>query len=303
MRKAIYIPANLYLLTTLLLLRVKGKEQRKRAEAVLRKDSWVFSATNEAAHATLPNPSSNSGSSQLSGVCEAGGQTRLSDRRPAQVCLPPKPSILPKLFPSSQSWLSSDISGRDRTVYYCVGQRVCESGTQQSRYFQNCFSASFGRLKLFQVGCKEAKGRLMQSAEQFWAGRETDQVGMKTVVTSFSSFPQMEEWLLARARVGEKYQYTGAREEPRPSSAASVDRRRQRRRAASECKSTLSPFPSSSQSSPQTLKLGRVFHEWGGEVQAQTERAGRGIQRASSRSSNSRGSRGTGGARTAGCPA
>lgn len=68
-----------------------------------------------------------------------------------------------------------------------------------------------------QVGCKEAKGRLMQSAEQFWAGRETD---------------QMEEWLLARARVGEKYQYT--REEPRPSSAASVDRRRQRRRATSE---------------------------------------------------------------------
>jgi len=70
-----------------------------------------------------------------------------------------------------------------------------------------------------QVGCKEAKGRLMQSAEQFWAGRETD---------------QMEEWLLARARVGEKYHYTGPREEPRPSSAASVDRRRQRRRAASE---------------------------------------------------------------------
>ena len=27
-----------------------------------------------------------------------------------------------------------------------------------------------------QGGCKEAKGRLMQSAEQFWAGRETDQV-------------------------------------------------------------------------------------------------------------------------------
>merc|ERR1719397_433579 len=70
------------------------------------------------------------------------------------------------------------------------------------------------------VGCKEAKGRLMQSAEQFWAGRETD---------------QMEEWLLARARVGEKYQYTGQpREEPRPSSVASVDRRRQRRRATSE---------------------------------------------------------------------
>ena len=92
-----------------------------------------------------------------------------------------------------------------------------------------------------QVGCKEAKGRLMQSAEQFWAGRETDQVGM--MVTSSSSFPQMEEWLLARARVGEKYQYTGQqpREEPRPSSAASVDRRRQRRRAASECKCQPSP--------------------------------------------------------------
>ena len=84
-----------------------------------------------------------------------------------------------------------------------------------------------------QVGCKEAKGRLMQSAEQFWAGRETDQVGMDALLTSF---PQMEEWLLARARVGEKYHYTGPREEPRPSSAASVDRRRQRRRAASECK-------------------------------------------------------------------
>ena len=88
-----------------------------------------------------------------------------------------------------------------------------------------------------QVGCKEAKGRLMQSAEQFWAGRETDQVGMDALLTSF---PQMEEWLLARARVGEKYHYTGPREEPRPSSAASVDRRRQRRRAASECKSIQS---------------------------------------------------------------
>ena len=101
-----------------------------------------------------------------------------------------------------------------------------------------------------QVGCKEAKGRLMQSAEQFWAGRETDQVGMDALLTSF---PQMEEWLLARARVGEKYQYTGPREEPRPSSAASVDRRRQRRRAASECESTLvSPFPPSSQPSPDS---------------------------------------------------
>ena len=110
------------------------------------------------------------------------------------------------------------------------------------------------KLRLVQVGCKEAKGRLMQSAEQFWAGRETDQVGIKAVLTS-SSFPQMEEWLLARARVGEKYQYTGQpREEPRPSSAASVDRRRQRRRAASECESkTLSSlFPSSSQTSPDS---------------------------------------------------
>ena len=74
----------------------------------------------------------------------------------------------------------------------------------------------------------------MQSAEQFWAGRETDQVTIKMVDNLLSSLPQMEEWLLARARVGEKYQYT--REEPRPSSAASVDRRRQRRRATSECK-------------------------------------------------------------------
>ena len=156
-----------------------------------------------------------------------------------------------------------------------------------------------------QVGCKEAKGRLMQSAEQFWAGRETDQVGMDTLLTSF---PQMEEWLLARARVGEKYHYTGPREEPRPSSAASVDRRRQRRRAASECKpiqSELLILNSYSNLFPQTLKLGRVFPGWGGEVPAQTEHAGRGIQRASSRSSSSSSiaSRGTSGARTAGCPA
>ena len=33
---------------------MKGKEQRKRAETVLRKDSRVFSATNEAAHAIFP---------------------------------------------------------------------------------------------------------------------------------------------------------------------------------------------------------------------------------------------------------
>ena len=51
-RKAIHIPTNLYLFTLLVLLRVKGKEQGKRAEALLRKDSWVFSATNEAAHAS-----------------------------------------------------------------------------------------------------------------------------------------------------------------------------------------------------------------------------------------------------------
>ena len=161
-----------------------------------------------------------------------------------------------------------------------------------------------------QVGCKEAKGRLMQSAEQFWAGRETDQVGMDALLTSF---PQMEEWLLARARVGEKYHYTGPREEPRPSSAASVDRRRQRRRAASECKSIQSDDLNGNFSSSiliknlfsQTLKLGRVFPGWGGEVPAQTEHAGRGIQRASSRSSSSSSiaSRGTSGARTAGCPA
>ena len=200
----------------------------------------------------------------------------------------------------------SDISGRDRTVCCCVDQRECESGTQQSRYLKNgsrCLLPGLGGtfwLTLFQVGCKEAKGRLMQSAEQFWAGRETDQVRVKAVATSF---PQMEEWLLARARVGEKYQYTGPREEPRPSSAASVDRRRQRRRAASECESTpFSPFPPHP-NPPQTLKPGRAFHEYRGEAQVQTEHAGQEIRRVSSRSSSIRGSRGTGGARTAGCPA
>ena len=237
------------------------------------------------------------------------GCVRLVDRRGyLTVVLPrfvslPNPQSYQNCFPPvkvDSHLISQGGTGQSTTASSRGCARVAHSNPGM---FKTVLGASFGRLKLFQVGCKEAKGRLMQSAEQFWAGRETDQVGMKTVVTSFSSFPQMEEWLLARARVGEKYQYTGAREEPRPSSAASVDRRRQRRRAASECKPTLSPFPSSSQSSPQTLKLGRVFHEWGGEVQAQTERAGRGIQRASSRSSNSRGSRGTGGARTAGCPA
>ena len=163
------------------------------------------------------------------------------------------------------------------------------------------------KLRLVQVGCKEAKGRLMQSAEQFWAGRETDQVGIKAVLTSSSLFSQMEEWLLARARVGEKYQYTGQpREEPRPSSAASVDRRRQRRRAASECKSTPyhHRFHPHHLNPPQTLRPGRAFPGWGGEVQARTEREGRGTQsRASFRSSSRWSCRGTWGARTAGCPA
>ena len=55
----------------------------------------------------------------------------------------------------------------------------------------------------------------------------------------------MEEWLLARAKVGEKFQYRVTSEErehqARPSSAASVDRRayRHRRRAASECRKLM----------------------------------------------------------------
>ena len=71
-RKAIYIPANLYLL----LLRVKGKEQRKRAETVLRMDSLVFSATNEAAHAIFPTTPLQT-QVRLSSV----GSVKLVDRR------------------------------------------------------------------------------------------------------------------------------------------------------------------------------------------------------------------------------
>ena len=180
------------------------------------------------------------------------GCVRLVDRRGyLTVVLPrfvslPNPQSYQNCFPPvkvGSHLISQGGTGQSTTASARGCARVAHSNPG---IFKTVLGASFGRLTLFQVGCKEAKGRLMQSAEQFWAGRETDQVGMKTVVTSFSSFPQMEEWLLARARVGEKYQYTGAREEPRPSSAASVDRRRQRRRAASECKPTLSKFPSSS---------------------------------------------------------
>ena len=71
----------------------------------------------------------------------------------------------------------------------------------------------------------------------------------------------MEDWLLARARVGEKFQYkvTSQDKEPpaRPSSAASVDRRvcRHRRRAASECKSSAPYTPHlSDKLLPQTQK-------------------------------------------------
>ena len=72
---------------------------------------------------------------------------------------------------------------------------------------------------------KESKTRVMQSTEQFWA--------KKTVMDS----DKMEEWLVARERIGALYQYTEGRQE-RPSYAASVDRKRQRKqrkRAESEC--------------------------------------------------------------------
>ena len=234
------------------------------------------------------------------------GCVRLVDRRGYLTVVLPRfvpPSNLPKWqnipFPLCPDLKSQGGTGQSASTSARGCARVAHSNPG---IFKGTLAS---KLRLVQVGCKEAKGRLMQSAEQFWAGRETDQVGMKAVVTSFSSFPQMEEWLLARARVGEKYQYTGAREEPRPSSAASVDRRRQRRRAASECESKpyyhrFPPHPNL----PQTLKLGRVFHEWGGEVQARTEREGRGTRsRASFRSSSKWSCRGTWGARTAGCPA
>ena len=235
------------------------------------------------------------------------GCVRLVDRRGYLTVVLPRfvpPSYLPKWqnipFPLCSDLKSQGGTGQSATTSARGCARVAHSNPG---IFKGTLAS---KLRLVQVGCKEAKGRLMQSAEQFWAGRETDQVGIKAVLTS-SSFPQMEEWLLARARVGEKYQYTGQpREEPRPSSAASVDRRRQRRRAASECKSkTLSSlFSSSSQPPPQTLRPGRAFPGWGGEVQAQTEREGQGTRsRASSRSSSRWSCRGTWGARTAGCPA
>ena len=181
---------------------------------------------------------------------------RLVDRRGYLTVVLPRfvpPSYLPKWqnipFPLCSDLKSQGGTGQSATTSARGCARVAHSNPG---IFKGTLAS---KLRLVQVGCKEAKGRLMQSAEQFWAGRETDQVGIKALVTSSSSFPQMEEWLLARARVGEKYQYTGQpREEPRPSSAASVDRRRQRRRAASECESkTLSSlFPSSSQTSPDS---------------------------------------------------
>ena len=73
---------------------------------------------------------------------------------------------------------------------------------------------------------RESKTRVMQSTEQFWA--------KKTVMDS----DKMEEWLVARERIGALYQYTSDRQE-RPSSVASMDRRRQsrqRKRDKSQCK-------------------------------------------------------------------
>ena len=63
---------------------------------------------------------------------------------------------------------------------------------------------------------KESKTRVMQ----------------KTVMDS----DKMDEWLVARAKIGALYQYTTERQE-RPISVASMDRRttRMRKRANSEC--------------------------------------------------------------------
>ena len=76
---------------------------------------------------------------------------------------------------------------------------------------------------ILQMTVKESKTRVMQSTEQFWA--------KKTVMDS----EKMEDWMVAKSRIDALYQYTT--ENDRPSSAASINRKRikQRKRAQSEC--------------------------------------------------------------------
>ena len=62
---------------------------------------------------------------------------------------------------------------------------------------------------------KESKTRVMQSTEQFWA--------KKTVMDS----DKMEEWLVARERIGALYQYTDGRQDKKMT--------KQRKMAKSEC--------------------------------------------------------------------
>ena len=80
---------------------------------------------------------------------------------------------------------------------------------------------------------KENKTRVMESTEQFWA--------KKNVMDP----EKMEEWLMARAKIGALYQYTsspvhdgGKQRKDRPRSAASMDRRQtgRRNREKSGCK-------------------------------------------------------------------
>ena len=82
---------------------------------------------------------------------------------------------------------------------------------------------------ILQKMVKESKSRMIQNTEHV--------LTKKTGVDP----EKLEEWLLARRRIGALYHYTNEREE-RPSSVASVDRRRQkkqRKRATSECKFIL----------------------------------------------------------------
>ena len=99
-------------ISLVVLLPAKGKEQRKRASAVLRKNCGVFSRAKEAAHAILQTSQSCeekwncnkiyhlillgikltllvfnncSGSSQFSRMCTTCGPSRLSHRRASQV--------------------------------------------------------------------------------------------------------------------------------------------------------------------------------------------------------------------------
>ena len=80
---------------------------------------------------------------------------------------------------------------------------------------------------------KASKTRVMESTEQFWARKKV----MDT--------EKMEEWLLARAKIGALYQYTsspvdegGKQRKERPRSAASMDRKQtgRRNREKSGCK-------------------------------------------------------------------